>query len=135
MGVPQLIASANRRAGVLTTGSPLRYFGPVASAAIGGTAVVLTMAWQRGADRRAAVAATATLSAAMGLSAYLIRTINIPLLNGEVEVEMRPRLISRWHKGNAVAFACWRQPRSSCEGSKHPSRTDPYGCDGTSQVR
>jgi len=102
VGVPQLIASANPRAGVLTTGSPLRYFGPVASAAIGGTAVVLTMAWQRGADRRAAVAATATLSAAMGLSAYLIRSINIPLLNGEVEVEMRPRLISRWHKGNAV---------------------------------
>jgi hypothetical protein len=45
VGVPQLIASANRRAGVLTTGSPLRYFGPVASAAIGGTAVVLTIAW------------------------------------------------------------------------------------------
>jgi hypothetical protein len=38
----------------------------------------------------------------MALSAYLIRSINIPLLNGEVEAEMRPRLISRWHKGNAV---------------------------------
>jgi GMC oxidoreductase len=102
VGVPQLIASADRRAGVLTTGSPLRYFGPVGPAALGGTAVVLTMAWQRGADRRAAAAAAATLGAAMGLSAYLIRSINVPLLNGDVEEEMRPRLISRWHKGNAV---------------------------------
>lgn len=102
VGVPQLIATANRRAGVFTTGSPLRYFGPVSPAAIGGTAVVLTMAWQRGGDRRAAAAATATLGAAMALSAYLIRSINVPLLNGEVEVAMRPRLISRWHKGNAA---------------------------------
>ena len=102
VGVPQLIASANRQPGVLTTGSPLRYFGPVAPAAIGGTAVQLTLAWQRSADRRAAAVATATLGAAMGLSAYLIRTINLPLLSGEVDVEMRPRLISDWHKANVV---------------------------------
>jgi hypothetical protein len=102
VGVPQLIASSNRRSGVLTTGSPLRFFGPVAPVAIGGTAAVLTAASQNGADRRAAVAATATLSAAIGLSAYLIRSINVPLLKGEVDAEMRPRLIARWHRGNAV---------------------------------
>lgn len=102
VGVPQLIASANRQSGVLTTGSPLRFFGPVAPVAIGGTAAVLTLAWQTGADRRATVAATATLSAAIGLSGYLIRSINVPLLKGEVDVEMRPLLISRWHRGNAV---------------------------------
>jgi hypothetical protein len=102
VGVSQLIAGANRQAGVLTTGSPLRYFGPVAPAAIGGTAAVLARSWQTGADRRAVVAATATFGAALGLSAYLIRSINIPLLRGEVDAEVRPRLIFRWHCGNAV---------------------------------
>ena len=102
VGVPQLIASANRQAGVLTTGSPLRYFGIVAPAAIGGTAAVLARSWQTGAARRAVVAATGTFGAALGLSAYLIRSINIPLLEGEVGVEVRPRLIARWHRGNAV---------------------------------
>ena len=37
-----------------------------------------------------------------GLSAYLIRSINVPLLRGEVGEESQPRLISRWHRGNAM---------------------------------
>src|SRR5262245_3218987 len=102
VGVPQLIASANRRAGVLTSGSPVRYFAPVAPAAVAGTAAVLIRSWRTGADRRATIAATATSSAALGLSAYLIRSINIPLLRGEVGEAERPSLISRWHRGNAV---------------------------------
>lgn len=102
VGVPQLIATANRQAGVLAAGSPVRYFAPVAPAAIGGTAAVLVRLWQTGADRRAVVAATTTFGTALGLSAYLIRSINVPLLKGEVEGEARPRLISRWHRGNAV---------------------------------
>jgi hypothetical protein len=102
VGVPQLIAGANRQAGVLTTGSPLRYFGPVAPAAVGGTAAVLARSWLSGADRRDIVAAAATFGAALGLSAYLIRSINIPLLRGEVDVEARAQLTSRWHRGNAV---------------------------------
>jgi hypothetical protein len=102
VGVPELIASANRPAGVLTTGSPLRYFAPVAPAAVGGTGVVLVRSWHIGADRRAVAAATATFVAAIGLSAYLIRSINIPLLSGAVGEEVRPQLIARWHRGNAV---------------------------------
>lgn len=102
VGVPQLIASANRQAGVLTAGSPLRYFGPIAPVAIGGTAAVLALSWHTGVNRRAVVAATATLGAALGLSAHLIRSINIPLLKGEVDAQGRPRLISRWHRGNTV---------------------------------
>ena len=102
VGVPQLIASANRHASVLGTGSPLRYFAPVGPAAVGGTAAVLVRSWHTGADRRAVVAATATSAAAVGLSAYLIRSINIPLLKGEADEEARPRLVSRWHQGNAV---------------------------------
>jgi hypothetical protein len=48
------------------------------------------------------VASTATLGAALGLSAYLIASINVPLLRGEIVREAQPRLISRWHMGNAV---------------------------------
>lgn len=80
VGVPQLLAGANRPAGILATGSPVRYFAPVAPAAIGGTAAVLARSWQSGADRRTVAAATATFGAALGLSAYLIRSVNIPLL-------------------------------------------------------
>jgi hypothetical protein len=105
VGVPQLIASANRQAGILNTGSPVRYFGPVGLAAIGGTAAVLVRSWRTGTDRRAVVAATTTLGAALGLSAYLIRSINIPLLKATVAQEMRPQLISRWHRGGAVRLA------------------------------
>ena len=69
----QLISvSANRRAGILATGSPVRYFAPVAPAAVGGTAAVLVESWRTGGDRRAVAAATTTLVAALGLSAYLI---------------------------------------------------------------
>ena len=102
VGVPQLISSANRPAGILATGSPVRYFAPVAPAAVGGTAAVLVESWRTGGDRRAVAAATATLAAALGLSAYLIRSINVPLLRGKVGEEAQRRLISRWHRGNAV---------------------------------
>lgn len=63
---------------------------------------MLVRAWRTGGDRRAVAAATATLGAALGLSSYLIRSTNIPLLAGKVGEEAQPRLISRWHRGNAV---------------------------------
>ena len=63
---------------------------------------MLVRSWRAGADRRAIVAATATSRATLGLSAYLIRSINIPLLNGAVNEAARPELISRWYRGNAI---------------------------------
>jgi hypothetical protein len=102
VAVPQLLASANRQAGILATGSPVRYFAPVAPAAVGGTATVLVQSWRTGADRRAIAAATATLGAALGVSLYLIGSVNVPLLRGKIGEKARPGLISRWHRGNAV---------------------------------
>jgi hypothetical protein len=102
VAVPQLIARANRPAAILATGSPVCYFAPVAPAAVGGTATVLTQSWRNGADRRAIAAATATLGAAVGLSAYLIGSINVPLLRAKVAKQDQPRLISRWHRGNTL---------------------------------
>lgn len=102
VGVPELIADANRPAGIVAIGSPVRYFAPIAPAAVGGTAAVLVKSWRTGGDRRSVAAATATLSAALGLSAYLIRSINVPLLQGKVGKQAQRRLILRWHCGNAV---------------------------------
>jgi hypothetical protein len=102
VGVPQLIASADRQAGILATGSPVRYFAPIAPAAAGGTAMVLVESWRTAGDRRAVAAATVTLGATLVLSAYLIRSMNVPLLRGTVPEEAQPQLISRWHRGNAV---------------------------------
>jgi hypothetical protein len=102
VAVPQLIASANRQAGILATGSPVRYFAPIAPAAVGGTAAVLVQSWRSGGDRRLIMASTATLGATLGLSAYLIASINVRLLRGEIGKDAQSRLISRWHLGNAV---------------------------------
>ena len=102
VGVPQLVAMSNRRGGILASGSPARYFAPVAPAAIGGTAVTLLHASRSGGDRRAIAAAAAALSAALGLSGYLIASINIPLLRGKFDNADQAALISRWHRGNAA---------------------------------
>ena len=102
VGVPQLIASADRQDGVLAVGSPVRYFAPIGPAAVGGTAAVLAQSWRAGGDRRRIAVASATLSVALDVSAYLIASINVPLLRGNVAKEQRSQLISRWHWGNSV---------------------------------
>jgi hypothetical protein len=102
VGVPQLIADARRQPGIFAGGSPAPYYAPVTPAAMGGTSVVLNRGWQAGADHRTVVAAAATLGAALALSTYLIRGINIPLLKGDIAPEAQPRLIARWHRVNAV---------------------------------
>jgi hypothetical protein len=102
VGVPELIAGANRQAGIRATGSPVRYFAVIAPAAVGGTAAVLLRSWRTDGDRRAIAAATATLSVAVGLSGCLILSINVPLLRGKISKEAQSRLLFRWHCGNAI---------------------------------
>ncbi|MBP1823185.1 DUF1772 domain-containing protein [Mycobacterium sp. OAE908] len=102
VGVPELIASADRQGGIFGVGSPVRYFAPIGPVAVGGTAAVLAKSWRAGGDRRKITAASATLSAALGVSAYLIASINVPLLRGKTAKEHRSQLISRWHRGNFV---------------------------------
>ncbi|ORA31183.1 hypothetical protein [Mycobacterium aquaticum] len=102
VGVPQLIAGAGRRPGIIGTGSPAPYYAPITPAAMGGTSVVLHRGWQGGADHRTVVAAAASLAGALGLSTYLIRGINIPLLKGEIAPEVQSHLIARWHRLNVM---------------------------------
>ena len=106
IGMPQVLADARsvRPAGLLAEGSPVRYFVPVAGIALAPTGITLTQSWRTGADRRL-IAATATcLGVALVLSAYLIRTVNVPLLagHGPLDEPDRGRLVRLWHRGNVV---------------------------------
>jgi len=119
VGMPQLLmyARPQRPAGLLAVGSPVRYFAPVAVLALGPTGITLAAGWRSGADRRLIMATAACLGSALGLSAYLILTVNLPLLAGNeaLTASKRHELVTRWHRGNAArlvalagASACYR---------------------------
>jgi hypothetical protein len=107
--VPQLLADAQprRRPGLLGPGSPLRYYAPVAPLTLVATAATLVDSWRSGGDRRLIAAAAASTVAAVGLTGYLVRTVNVPLLSGAVPVDSadRPRMLRRWHRANGVRLA------------------------------
>lgn len=105
VGIPQLLVAAKDcPSGLLTAGSPVRYYLPFAPPAVIGTTVTLFTAWRSGSDRRVIAASAASGATALALSGYLIRTVNQPLLSGSrtlTETEQR-RLISTWHRFNAL---------------------------------
>ena len=106
VGVPQLLAGSHsrRKPGVLAVGSPVRYFAPVAGVALAPTAVSLVRAGRTGASQPLIGVAAACVVSAAGLSGYLIRTVNLPLLTADVSLTSwdRDRLVRRWHRVNAV---------------------------------
>ena len=106
VGVPQLLgdARAKRAPSLLGAGSPVRFYAPVAPLALGATAVTLVKSWRDGNDQRLIATVAGSTAVATVLSAYLIRTVNVPLL---VSAEPLPdgsrrRLIRTWHLMNAV---------------------------------
>ncbi|HST96642.1 MAG TPA: hypothetical protein VLJ85_03305 [Geodermatophilus sp.] len=106
VGMPQLLADARprRSPGLLTSGSPVRYYVPVAPLAVGATGVTLLQNWRSGGDRRLIAATGSAVASALALSGYLIQTVNRPLLAGAgplTDVD-RHRLVSTWHRVNAV---------------------------------
>jgi hypothetical protein len=106
VGMPQLLADARprRSPGVLTSGSPVRYYVPVAPLAVGATGVTLLQHWRSGGDRLLIAATGTAVASALALSGYLIQTVNRPLLTGAgplTDVD-RHRLVSTWHRVNAV---------------------------------
>lgn len=106
VGMPQLLvyAQPHRPRGLLTSGSPVRYFAPVAPVALGANAAALLVEWRSGEDRRRVATAAACLTGAVALSAYLIRTVNLALLtnNAPLPEPERRRLLARWHQINAA---------------------------------
>ena len=107
--MPQLLAYAQpqRRPGLLSAGSPLRYYVPVAPLALGATTAALIDGWRSGGDRGMIAAAAGTTVAAVGLTGYLVRTVNIPLLTGAAPADNpdRRRMVRRWHRANVIRLA------------------------------
>ncbi len=106
VGMPQLLADARprRSPGLLTSGSPVRYYVPVAPLALGATGVTLVQSWRSGGDRLLIAVTGTAVAAALALSGYLIQTVNRPLISGTGRLSEADehRLVSTWHRVNAV---------------------------------
>jgi hypothetical protein len=104
--VPRLLADAQpqRRPGLLRPGSPLRYYAPIAPLTLASTAAALVDGWRSAGDRRTVVVAAASTVAAVGLTGYLVRMVNVPLLTGAGAVPM-DQMVTRWHRANGVRLA------------------------------
>jgi hypothetical protein len=104
--VPRLLLDAQqqRRPGLMTPGSPLRYYAPVAPLTITATTAALIDIWRAGGDRRMIVAATVNTAVAVALTGYLVRTINVRLLSTSTPPDNpeRERMIKTWHRANGV---------------------------------
>lgn len=104
--MPQLLgwSRVERSPGLLTAGSPVRYFAPVAPLALGATTITLIRGWRSGQDRYLIAATAGCFLGALGLSVYLIRTVNLPLIaNGDRLTEVEgSQLAARWHRVNAL---------------------------------
>lgn len=109
VGLPQLLAYAQpeRPPGLLTAGSPVRYFAPVAPAALVSTGISLVEGWRAGEDRRILAARATSIIGALALTGYLIRSVNVPLLKaGKPLTDLeKTYLCGRWQQANAVRVA------------------------------
>jgi uncharacterized membrane protein (UPF0136 family) len=107
--MPQLLADAQpqRRPGLMSPGSPLRYYAPIAPLTLVATTAALIDSWCSGGDRRMIAAAAVNTVAAVGLTGYLVRTVNISLLAGAVPTDSsdRQRMLKRWHRANGIRLA------------------------------
>src|SRR4051812_10430404 len=67
--LPQLLADAQprRRPGLVSPGSPLRYYAPIAPLTLVSTTVALIGRWRSGGDKRMIAAAAANTATAVGL--------------------------------------------------------------------
>jgi hypothetical protein len=109
VGVPQLLADAraHRAAGLVGPGSPVRYFAPVGPLAIGTTTATLVRSARTGGDRRLIATTALGMAAAIGLTGYLVRSVNVHLLRSATPLseQDRRRMIATWHATNAVRLA------------------------------
>ena len=106
VGVPQLLADAStaRKPSLVGTGSPVRYYAPLAPLLFGSSVVAIVDGWRAGDDKRLLIAGAGSLATATGLSIYLIGTVNVPLLASPAQLTEteRRRLIAIWHRINVV---------------------------------
>jgi len=107
--VPRLLRDAQprRRPGLLKPGSPLRYYAPTAPLALAATAATLMNGWRSGGNKRVIGTAAAHMAVAVGLTAYLVRKVNVPLLTGTGSIDdaEQQRMLRIWRRVNAVRVA------------------------------
>jgi hypothetical protein len=122
--MPRLLADArpNREPRLLGAGSPLRYYLP-APVTLASTAAALSGLWRSGADRRVVLTAAAGTASATALTAYLVKTVNLPLLHdGEpLSPEERDKLVTTWHRGNLARLACLVVAGAALHRAEHDS--------------
>lgn len=106
--VPRLVSEARPAGGrpVLAPGSPVRYYAPTLLPTFAAATARSIQVWRAGGRRRAAVGAAA-LATAAGLTAYLVPTVNLPLLGdgAHASAARRRRLLGTWHRLNGVRLA------------------------------
>jgi hypothetical protein len=107
--MPRLLLDARqqRRPGLMRPGSPLRYYAPVGPLTIATATVALVDSWRAGGDRRMITLAAVNTAAAIALTGYLVRAVNLQLLSGSAPLSEseRRRMVATWHRANGVRLA------------------------------
>jgi Domain of unknown function (DUF1772) len=120
--MPQLLVDAhpNREPRLLGAGSPVRYYVPVAPVTLAATGATLIDSWRSGGDRRMIATSAVSTAAAIALTAYLVRTVNLRLLHSGKPLTATEgrQLVRTWHRGNlvrllALVVAAWTLRRAS----------------------
>jgi hypothetical protein len=109
--VPHRVAGSGDGLGLrrspLGTGSPGRYYAPLAPVTFPAAALALAAGWNRPGSRPWLVTAAAASAAGSAATAYLLRSVNPPLFFGPKPLsEMRRKpLLARWYRINALRLA------------------------------
>ena len=92
------------RGGPLAPGSPARYHLPAAPIVTGSALAVLSAGARRDGGAPARVVAAASSMAATALTGYLVRTVNLRLLDDgpPIGTDERQQLVDRWHHVNRI---------------------------------
>lgn len=82
----------------------MRYYAPMAPLTVATTAATLIDRWRSGGDKAMIAATAVATGSALAMTGYLVRTVTLPLLHGEVPagISDQRRLIRTWHRTNAV---------------------------------
>lgn len=103
VGVPELLSRQPERMGLLATGSPVRFYALVGPVAVGGSALEVLARWRQAEDRVHLAAAAACLAASVGVTGFLVKSVNVSLITETAPSDAR--LLLRWHRWNAARVA------------------------------
>jgi hypothetical protein len=124
--MPQVLADAqtHREPHLLGPGSPLRYYAPAAPLTLAATAASLIAGWRSGGERRAIITAAASTALATALTVYLVRTVNLRLLQSRepLSAAERRELGKTWHRANLVRLLALAVASCALRSGTRPAR-------------